>query len=272
MENFFNYEELQALEDKLTKFPGKNPVKTVIPGSSKGITLDGLEKVAELKNLALKKYKNKNFIDALKFLEEAVKILPEDLEALYYEALCLIQMNNPERALIILRQIQQWDENHILPSMEKLISFLLLKLNKFVEAKKLLQIEIDNHPFDTHLLNMLAFAYEKEKNYPEAEKVLGQILRMDTKDANACNSMAYIFYLQNKDIHRAIDYSRMALKREPNNAAYLDTFAMILFKQGKLDAAKKALKKAYTLNPRAKEINEHIQYISNVHRHNNSGS
>lgn len=272
MDNVFNYEELQELEARISKSPSLQALKTQEPEPTEDITLDQLEEVAELKQKAIKKYQRKNYIDALKFLEDAVKILPEDLEILYYEALCLIQLNNHERALIIIRQIKEWDENNVLPALDKITAFLLLKTENYQEARKILQYAIDGNPFDTHLLNMLAYSYEKEKNYREAEHVLNQILKMDPKDANACNSMAYIYYIQNKDIHKAVDFSRAALKKEPNNPAYLDTFGMLLYKQGKVDAAKKALKKAYSLNPKSAEINEHIQYLSNVRRHHYSGS
>lgn len=272
MDNVFNYEELQELEARLNTKTSIPATKSNRGPSEEGISLEQLEEVADLKQRAIKKYQRKNYIDALQLLEEAVKILPEDLEVLYYEALCLVQMNNYDRALIIIRQIQEWDENNILPSMDKISAYLLLKTGKYSEAKKILQYAIDGNPFDTHLLNMLAFIYEKDKNFKDAEHVLNQILKMDPKDANACNSLAYIYYIQNKDIHKAMDYSRAALKKEPNNPSYLDTFGMLLFKQGKIDAAKKALKKAYSLNPNAQEINEHIQYLSNVRGYNYSGS
>jgi len=69
-------------------------------------------------------------------------------------------------------------------------------------------------------------------------------LAEDPLDADALNSLSYMFAEHNLRLPEAIDFAQRALKVEPGNPAYLDTLGWALFKQGKVDEAAEPLGKA----------------------------
>lgn len=54
---------------------------------------------------------------------------------------------------------------------------------------------------------------------------------------SALNNYAYYLSLERKDLDRAAEMSLRTIKAEPHNAIYLDTYAWILFEQGKIEEA-----------------------------------
>ena len=52
------------------------------------------------------------------------------------------------------------------------------------------------------------------------------------------NNYAYYLSLQKKDLKRAEEMSRKSLEKEGDNPTYLDTYAWILFQQGRYNDAK----------------------------------
>ena len=59
------------------------------------------------------------------------------------------------------------------------------------------------------------------------------------KDDNIAtlNNYAYYLSLERKNLDRAAEMSYKTVKAEPNNAIYLDTYAWVLFEQGKIEEA-----------------------------------
>ena len=74
----------------------------------------------------------------------------------------------------------------------------------------------------------------------------------------AMNNCAYYLACENRDLERAERLSFWTIKEEPKNSTSLDTYAWIMFKQKKFDAAKEYIDKAleYDSDPSA-ELYEH---------------
>jgi tetratricopeptide (TPR) repeat protein len=89
-----------------------------------------------------------------------------------------------------------------------------------------------------------ANVYEAGGRLDEAEKELRKLLAEDPLDADAMNSLSYLFAQHNVKLQEAVDFAQRALKTEPGNPAYLDTLGWALFKQGKIDEAADSLGKA----------------------------
>lgn len=89
-----------------------------------------------------------------------------------------------------------------------------------------------------------------------------QALRLDPENTLALNNLAYIFARQNRNLRRALEMSSRAVEREPDNAAYLDTYGWILYRLGRLEEARTALRHAVSIY----ESSETMQHYSEVLR------
>jgi len=217
--------------------------------------------INELKKKAIYYYNSNRFQEALKTVEDAIRILPGDLELNFFEAQCLYRINELDRAEIILKNLLNLDDKGKFLPLPRLYALVLLKANKFSRAEKNLKSLIQIYKNDIQLRNMLAFSYEKQDKLNDALNVLQDILREDKNNPNACNSLAYIYYRKESDLDKALELIKFALKKEPENPAFMDTYAMLLHKSGKENEAIEILKKALQLDPKNSGLLIHISEL-----------
>ncbi len=217
-----------------------------------------IDRLLEVKSNAILLFKNKNYVESLKLLEEAIKISPSDLEVLFYEALCLYHLGNIDRASLIIEQLYEMDTDQILPSLPKVCSIILLKNGKYKKARSVIDSNLKHYPEDIQWLNMLGYVHEKSGKISDAEKVFLKILAKDQMNANACNALAYLYLPDDKRHGEASHLIGRALKRDPKNSAYLDTLGMLKIAKGELELGLKILKKALLYSPGNQEILSHI--------------
>jgi len=63
------------------------------------------------------------------------------------------------------------------------------------------------------------------------------------------NGLAYVLALENKDLDEALDLINGALEKEPDQWAYLDTKAIVLYRQGKYEEANELVEEYIKLIP-----------------------
>jgi len=110
--------------------------------------------------------------------------------------------------------------------------------------------------------HVLSNVYSTAHQYAKAEEQLRLILESDPNDATACNDLGYIMADQNKNLAEAEQLIRKAIELDlaerqrskhvgPDgaeaNAAFIDSLGWVLFRLGKLDAARAELEKSARL-------------------------
>lgn len=225
------------------------------------LSLQQVEELTRIKSDAKRAYRRKDFVQALARFEDAMAIVPGDLEFSYYQALCLFQLHQWERAEEMFRQIMELDELRLLPDVRKLLALTLLKRKKFAEAEKLLTEASRDRKNDLQLMNMLGYCLERQNKLFEAEKVLSRLIESDPENANGLNSLAYVYCRLEKNYTEALAMVKKALAKEPKNAAYLDTLGMLYAQRGNTAAARKTLKRALEHSPGNAEILSHLTSI-----------
>jgi tetratricopeptide (TPR) repeat protein len=83
-----------------------------------------------------------------------------------------------------------------------------------------------------------------QKDLPNAEEYLEQVLDEFPDDDGALNDLGYLWADENKNLGRAERMIRQAVAAEPDNAAYRDSLGWLLFRQGKFAPAVVELEKA----------------------------
>jgi tetratricopeptide (TPR) repeat protein len=101
-------------------------------------------------------------------------------------------------------------------------------------------------------------ACERTGQGARAEQLLLRCVELDPSYAEALNYLAYMWSEQKRELDRALEFSRQALKHEPENGAFLDTLGWIFYQQGRYADALAPLTKAAELEPDDPTIAEHL--------------
>lgn len=88
------------------------------------------------------------------------------------------------------------------------------------------------------MYELLGDAQHKLGNTKEAFEAYENCLRLDPEKIPCLNNYAYYLSEENRDLDRAAAMSLKTIKAEPNNPTYLDTYAWILYLQGRYEEAK----------------------------------
>ncbi len=97
----------------------------------------------------------------------------------------------------------------------------------------------------------LAMLYERQGKFDEFEALMKRIIQLDPDNANAYNSLGYVYADQNRQLDQAQDLLERALDLEPDNAFILDSVGWYLYRSGDLEAAIEYLQRSYRQMPSA---------------------
>jgi tetratricopeptide (TPR) repeat protein len=152
------------------------------------------------------------------------------------------------------------------------LTLRLLRIRLLAQANRLPQAEAEcqallkeaTQPGDAlEVRYVLSSIYSIARRYAQAEEELERILKVDPNNATACNDLGYLWADQGKNLKEAEDLVRKALEldrrqkqsgppragadADKDNAAYVDSLGWVLFRRGRLDAARQELERAAAL-------------------------
>jgi tetratricopeptide (TPR) repeat protein len=110
--------------------------------------------------------------------------------------------------------------------------------------KKTLQISGDNAMLKAQVQSLIGDMYYEQKKYDESDKAYEAAIELDNRNAYAMNNFAYHLSTRSTNLEKAATMSKRSLELQPNSSSFLDTYAWILFKQGKYKEAKEYQDKA----------------------------
>ena len=234
-------------------------------------------------NLNLHEEARINYIYLIKVeknLKAMINLYNMDIvEANYYEALNTIEN------ILNIKKIENVDKDK---------AFVLYKLNRIDEAKKICVFYLNKNSKDLSCLSVIGHCLVNEGNYDEAIKIFNVILEVDLKNLSALNSLAktyrekgdkvkaeeyylralkidklsfYIlnniagFYREELDYNKAIDYYKKAISVNPNNAYIYNNLAKIYFDLNNHQEAMKNSFKALEMKNNDGDIQKTISFI-----------
>lgn len=115
---------------------------------------------------------------------------------------------------------------------------------------------------------LLADAHRENKNYKTSDLYYEKIIEEDPKNMMIKNNYSYYLSLREEKLEKAEKYSAETIRREPENATYLDTYGWILFKLGKYDDALKYIQTAikYGANENAEVLDHYGDIMVKLNR------
>jgi tetratricopeptide (TPR) repeat protein len=94
----------------------------------------------------------------------------------------------------------------------------------------------ENKEYLTQVFTMRADVYYRNKDYFKAFETFKAAINKNGEDLTVINNYAYYLAEQNKNLKEAEEMARKVIEKEKNNT-YLDTYAWVLYKRGKLKEA-----------------------------------
>ena len=245
------------------------------PMRAKGREFEG---AAVLVQLGIAQQQLAHWDEAIAAYNAAKTLTPRDSDIDAYLVQAHLTARRFDRAEAIAREALARDPKQ--PRMVRLRAQALLKAGKTAEANALLEgavaKEADNREYvvgladlyaeqkrtadavrlleqartsfgdDESIAMRIANVYETAGQHDAAEKELRRLMADDPLNADAMNSLSYMFAERGERLPEAIDLAQRAVKIEPDNPAYLDTLGWALFKQGRTEEAAEPLGKAAT--------------------------
>jgi len=229
---------------------------------------------------------------ALEQLEVILRSDPSNVRALYIAALLFTQADQPGKAeehlrkVVVLKpkfeqayydlamaQLQTDKTNEIFQTLETaqkkfgenfISEFLLALANSRVgklddAVKRFTSAEIIARTSDSERLTPVFYhqfgaVLERKGDYTEAVKYLKKALELDPDFPEAANHLGYMWAERGENLQPAKELIARAVKAEPENDAYLDSMAWVLFKLGRAREALPYMLKAVEISERNKNL------------------
>jgi tetratricopeptide (TPR) repeat protein len=123
------------------------------------------------------------------------------------------------------------------------------QLKDFVKAKAYLEsgkdFVVNNNALLEQFYSTLGDTYNELKNYEASYAAYDKALKINPDNTIVLNNYAYYLSLRSEQLDKAAGMAKKAVDKDPYNQNNLDTYAWVLYKQGKYEEALEWIKKAY---------------------------
>jgi tetratricopeptide (TPR) repeat protein len=207
-------------------------------------------------------YHAHRFEQALAELRAAEKELPPTPEIDYYIGLALTHLGSFEEALLSLEKVVTSDFSflHVMQA-RMVLGYVYAVTSRHRLAEFEFRTVVDLGVRSSPALAALGYVLYCQGKIPESVETLKEALAVDPRNANALNSLGFIYAEENIDLAAAASLCRRAVESSPKNAAYVDSLGWALFKQGRHGDARACFRKALELAPGNREIAQHLRLV-----------
>ena len=170
------------------------------------------------RNMMILNMMDDNYAEAIKASEKALEYNPENLDLYGYVAGCYHQMKEYEKAIA---------------TYEKILSLT----------------DSTDYERQSELITGMGDTYSELQDTVKAFECYERALELDPANSSALNNYAYFLAQRGENLDRAERMAALAVKYEPDNANFVDTYAWVYF-------AKKDYKMAMLYIKRAVELDD----------------
>ena len=104
----------------------------------------------------------------------------------------------------------------------------------------------------------LASAQNAAGNFRDAETSLREVLKKEPENPTALNNLGYFLVERGERLPEALNLIKRAVATEPGNSSFLDSLGWAYFRLNQLDEAEKHLSEAARRNPNSAAVQEHL--------------
>src|SRR5690606_18307556 len=135
-----------------------------------------------------------------------------------------------------------------------------VQLGKYTQAVASLNKGLDlaqDTALKLQFYSNLGDAYHAAGDHAASDKAFEAALRLDRSNGLIMNNYAYYLALREQHLEKAARMSRQSIRLDPENVAYQDTYAWVLYKAGRYAEACKWIEKAIDSFPHSPTFLEH---------------
>jgi tetratricopeptide (TPR) repeat protein len=231
------------------------------------------------RTLAIIYFYNKQFDKAENLLSDLLKDGMDDYELHYYLGLVFIGQKKNDLAMIEFEKTlsirntfdDAWKEMCYLAISDKkyddalqvairyqktipdknaplkLLGHVYMVRKEYTNAIESFQNALLIDSTDLYSYFELGSAFERSKKYSEAAEAFSKVLAVTPDEPATCNYLGYMWAERGENLDSAKILISKALKTDPENGAFLDSYAWVLYHMGNIDSAyiyiEKAVKK-----------------------------
>jgi len=181
-------------------------------------------------------------------------------ESDYYLGLALTQLGRHEEALLALEKVvnSHFSFLHIMQA-RMVLGYIYSVTGRFrlaeFEFAKVNEMGLQS----SQAYAALGYVCYAQRKLPESIEALSRALELDPRNANALNSLGFIYAEEKIDLGKALTCCRQAVDLAPRNAAYLDSLGWAYYRLGDFSEARASFRKALDQAPGNKEIAAHLR-------------
>jgi tetratricopeptide (TPR) repeat protein len=196
-----------------------------------------------------------DFATAQRWLQ-ALEGQPTGLEVQSRRALILARQGKLDQARSLIRTAPQ---SNAADALGRLLAEaqLLRTVERWKDARSVLNRALEQHPQDTDVLYELALVLERMGLHDEMERHLRRILELRPDHHHAYNALGYSLAERGVRLEEAQRLIERALELAPGDPFITDSMGWVLFRQGQASKAVELLRQAYEARPDA-EIGVHL--------------
>ncbi len=136
-------------------------------------------------------------------------------------------------------------------------AFVLYRLKRYDESKKLCLDELKINKNDVNFLNILGLIYFGTRNFSESEKIFKKALSVDTNNISILNSLGRLYH-EKRESKKAEEFLLKAYNIDNKSYEIINNLAGFYREEGKYEDAINYYKKALDLNPNNPSIINNI--------------
>jgi tetratricopeptide (TPR) repeat protein len=139
-----------------------------------------------------------------------------------------------------------------------LLGISLQRMNKPVDAASTLERALQLNEKSVDAMTSLGLVYDELKRHDESDSMYERAIRLDPTNHLLLNNYGYSLAERNIQLDRALAMSREAVRQQPTNQSYLDTYGWVYYRRGEYEEAERYIRKAIELGSTSPVIHEHM--------------
>jgi Flp pilus assembly protein TadD, contains TPR repeats len=201
---------------------------------------------------------NKKIDQALKVYEKLLEQNPNNTKVMERLAVAYMDQKDYKRAEGLVKRALELEPNN--PDLNLLMANLLSAQEKNAEALPFVDKAIQLNPRDYRGYFLKAIILDKLGRIIDAERNLREAIRLNPEDPELFNHLGYSLLLWYEDarLSEAEELILKALSKDPENPAYVDSYAWVLYYKRQYQRAYELLLKALEKEKEDPVIWEHI--------------
>ncbi len=205
-------------------------------------------------------FDNKKYYEAVKVMNEAIQLFPDDFTVNLILGLSLAQSNNAAGAKPYLKKAVDLNPDDV--NALSAYGFTLNQLKENLEAAEYLKKALKLSPGNVNLLGTLGLIYDGLENWEACDSTYEEALSIDSANALVNNNFAYSLSERGIKLEEALQMAKIAIEKEPLNSSYLDTIGWVYYKLGQYEKAKEYIEQAIKVGGESSVMLEHLGDIN----------